>query len=201
MMEWLKKILEGAEVTDGALNAEALQNTIEKEFPKYAIPKTQFNEVNEKLKTANETIEQLKKDNQDNELLQQQVNAYKTKVEELETAAADTQKEYALREKLQEAGAVDPEYLIYKQGGLEKFAFDKDGKPVGIDDLLKPLKESSPHLFKNEQRGGYEPRGGGKPSVSNPFAKETWNLTKQGEILRSNPTQAAELAAAAGVKL
>lgn len=100
MMEWLKKILEGAEVTDGALNAEALQNTIEKEFPKYAIPKTQFNEVNEKLKTANETIEQLKKDNQDNELLQQQVNAYKTKVEELETAAADTQKEYALREKL-----------------------------------------------------------------------------------------------------
>ena len=201
MMEWLKTIIEGAVVTNGVLDAEALQSAIEKEFPKHAVPKSDFNDLNSRLTAANNTIENLKKNNQDNEALQNEVETYKGKVKQLEAAAANTQKKYALREKLQEAGAVDPEYLIYKQGGLEKFTFDKDGKPVGIDDLLKPLKESSPHLFKNEQRGGYDPRGGGKPPVSNPFAKDTWNLTKQGEILRSNPTQAAELAAAAGVKL
>lgn len=37
--------------------------------------------------------------------------------------------------------------------------------------------------------------------MANPFAKETFNLTKQGELLRSSPEQAKALAAAAGVTL
>ena len=39
------------------------------------------------------------------------------------------------------ATAVDADYLIYNQGGIDKFTFDKDGKPVGVDDILKPLRE------------------------------------------------------------
>lgn len=201
MLEWLKTIIENATVTDGVLDAEALQEEIEKEFPKHAVPKSDFNDLNGKLAAANGTIKNLKKNNQDNEALQNEVETYKNKVKELETAAANTQKEYALREKLQESGAVDPEYLIYKQGGLEKFTFDKDGKPVGIDDILKPLKESSPHLFKTEQNGGYDPKGGGRPIVNNPFANETLNMTEQGRMLRDNPEKARQMAAVAGVKI
>ena len=164
------------------------------------IPKERFDEVSGKLKEANATIDKLKKDNQDNEELQKQVNQYKTKVTQLETVAANTQKEYALKDKLKEAGVVDVDYVIYKQGGIDKFTFDKDGKPIGVDDVLKPMKESSPHLFKSSG-GGYVPAGGGNPPASNPFAKDTWNLTEQGKLFRENPAQARQLAAAAGVKL
>ena len=45
----------------------------------------------------------------------------------------------------------DPDYIIYKHGGVDKFAF-ADGKPVGIEDTLKPYRESSPSLFKVEQK-------------------------------------------------
>ena len=164
------------------------------------IPKERFDEVSGKLKEANATIDELKKDNQDNEELQKQVNQYKTKMTELETAAANIRKEYVLKDKLKEAGVADADYVIYKQGGLDKFTFDKDGNPIGVDDVLKPFKESFPHLFKS-LGGGYVPAGGGNPPASNPFAKDTWNLTEQGKLFRENPAQARQLAAAAGVKL
>lgn len=165
------------------------------------VPKERFDEVNGKLKEANTTIETLRKDNTSNEELQRQVTEYKTKVTQLETSAANTRKEYALKDKLKEAGVTDADYIIYKQGGLEKFTFDSDGKPIGIDDVLKPLKESSPHLFKADGNGGYNPAGGGTPPAKNPFAKDTFNLTEQGKLYRENPEQARQLAAAAGVKL
>lgn len=165
------------------------------------VPKERFDEVNGKLKEANTTIDTLRKNNQDNEELQKQVNQYKTKAAELEAAAANTQKEYALKDKLKEAGAVDADYIIYKQGGLDKFTFDKDGKPIGIDDVLKPMREASPHLFKEQRGGGYDPAGGKNPPASNPFAKETWNMTEQGKLFKENPVQARQMAAAAGVKL
>ncbi|MDO4295028.1 MAG: phage scaffolding protein [bacterium] len=165
------------------------------------VPKERFDEVNGKLKEANGTIETLKKNNTDNEALQKQVKQYKDKVTELETAAANTQKEYALKDKLKEAGVVDADYIIYKQGGLDKFTFDRDGKPIGVDDILKPMKETTPHLFQKSGTGGYNPTGGGTPPAKNPFAKDSFNLTEQGKLLRENPAQARELAAAAGVKL
>lgn len=165
------------------------------------VPKERFDEVNGKLKEANTTIDSLKKGNADNEELQKQVKEYKEKVTSLEAAAANTRKEYALKEKLTAAGVLDADYVIYKQGGIEKFVFDKDGSPVGIDDTLKPLKESSPHLFKTEQPGGYKPNGGGNPPAANPWKKDSFNLTEQGRIYKENPTQAKELAAAAGVTI
>ncbi len=165
------------------------------------VPKERLDEVCGKLKEANTTIETLRKNNSDNEELQKQVKQYRDRVEELEKASANTAKEYALREKLTAAGALDADYLIYKQGGLEKFTFDKDGKPIGVEDVLKPLRESSPHLFKTEPGADYRPAGGGNPPASNPFAKETYNLTEQGKLLRDNPAQARQLAAAAGVKI
>lgn len=165
------------------------------------VPKEQFDEVNGKLKEANTTIDTLKKSNADNEELQKQVKEYKEKVTILEATAANTRKEYALKDKLKEAGVVDADYIIYKQGGIDKFTFDKEGNPVGIDDVVKPLKESSPHLFKTEPGADYKPAGGGTPPSENPFAKDSFNLTEQGKLLRENPAQAKALASAAGVTI
>ena len=50
-------------------------------------------------------------------------------------------------------------------------------------------------LEKAEIKDG---NGGG---TSNPFAKDTFNLTEQGRLLKENPAQAKEMAALAGVTL
>ena len=201
-MEWLKEILEKAVITDGKLDVEAAVKAINAEFPKHAVPKQDYNDKVKELSTASETIKDLKKNNADNAELQQKVKDYEVETARLKTEADNTRKEYALKDKLKEAGVTDADYIIYKQGGLDKFTFDKDGKVIGLDDVLKPMRESSPHLFKNAGgTGGYDLAGGGKPPVNNPFAKETCNLTEQGRLFKQNPEQARQMAAAAGVKL
>ena len=201
-MEWLKEILEKAVITDGKLDVEAAVKAINAEFPKHAVPKQDYNDKVKELSTASETIEDLKKNNADNAKLQQKVKDYEVETARLKTEADNTRKEYALKDKLKEAGVTDADYIIYKQGGLDNLTFDKDGKVIGLDDVLKPMRESSPHLFKNAGgAGGYDPAGGGKPPVNNPFAKETYNLTEQGRLFKQNPEQARQMAAAAGVKL
>lgn len=160
------------------------------------IPKERLDEVSGRLKEANATIETLKKDNQDNAELQKQVSQYKEKITQLETDAANTRRESALKETLRAAGAADADYLIYKLGGLGKFTFDKEGKPVGVEDLIKPMRETSPYLFKASV--SYKPAGGGNPPASNPWAKESFNLTEQGRIYKENPALAKQMASAAG---
>lgn len=156
--------------------------SINAEFPKQAVPKQDYNDKVKELNTANDTIKDLKKNNADNADLQKKVEDYETEVANLKTAAANTKKEYALKDKLREAGATDADYIIYKQGGLDKFTFNKDGEVIGLDDVLKPMKESSPHLFKTAGGTKYNPAGGGNPPTVNPFAKDTFNLTEQGRM-------------------
>lgn len=204
-MEWLKAILEKAEIKDGKLDVDAVMNAAQKEFPKYAVPKDDFNTKVEELKTANGTIEELKKSNGDNEELQKKIGDYEIEIKNLKKTAENTSKTYALKESLTKQGVIDPDYLIYKAGGLDKFTFDKEGKPVGVEEAVKPYKEDTTmaHLFKQEQqKPQYHPNGGsGGSGTDNPFAKDTFNLTEQGRLLKENPAQAKELAALAGVTL
>lgn len=201
-MEWLKTILEKAKLTEeGKLDVDAVMSEVQKEFPHHAVPKADFNDKTKELKAANETIAELKKENGDNEALQKKVGEYEEKISNLEKSAQDTAKTYALKEQLSKQGVLDPDYLIYKQGGIEKFTFDKENRPVGVEEMLKPYREDKAmgHLFRQEQL--YKPQGGNAGGTENPFAKETFNMTKQGELLKSNPEQARALAAAAGVTI
>lgn len=203
-MEWLKAILEKAEIADGKLDVDAVMNAVQKEFPKHAVPKEDFNAKVKELETANGTITELKKSNGDNEELQKKIGDYEAEIKNLKKSAEDTEKNYALKEQLSKQGVLDPDYLIYKAGGLEKFNFDKEGKPIGVEEAVKPYKEDATmvHLFKQEQqKPPYNPKNGGAGGVTNPFAKDTFNLTEQGRMLKENPAQAKELAAAAGVTL
>lgn len=63
---------------------------------------------------------------------------------------SDLQKEYALKDALRNQGALDPDYIMYKHGGIDKFAFDSQGNPIGLSDILKPMMEASPALFKKD---------------------------------------------------
>lgn len=199
-MEWLKVILEKTTVTDGKLDVDALMKTITTEFPKHAVPKSEYNAKADELKAANTTIENLKKSNKENEELQTEIDGYKNQIKTLQTAEANTKKTYALKDLLKEKGCLDPDYLIYKHGGLDKFTFDAEGKPIGVDDVIKPYKESSPMLFQKQQQM-YKPGAGDSGGSVNPFAKDTWNLTEQGRLYKENPAQAREMAAAAGTTI
>lgn len=162
------------------------------------VPRARLDEVSKELKSANKTIGELKEANRSNEALQQKVTAYEGEIAQLKADAEVSKKTAALKEKLAAAGLIDPEYVIFKRGGVDKFSFDKEGAPVGVEDTVKALRDSAPHLFKKQ---GYEPAGGGGAPVKNPWAKDALNLTEQGRIFRENPAQARELAAAAGVQI
>lgn len=184
-MEWLKTILEKATITDGKLDIDATMKSINAEFPKHAVPKQDYNDKVKELSTANDTIKDLKKNNADNADLQKKVEDYETEVANLKTAAANTKKEYALKDKLREAGATDADYII-----------QSDNLAVFIE---RELIQTA--LFKTAGGTKYNPAGGGNPPTVNPFAKDTFNLTEQGRMLRQYPEQAREMAAAAGVKI
>ena len=73
-----------------------------------------------------------------------------------------------------------------------------------MEEAVKPYKEdiTMAHLFKQEQqKPPYNPKDGNGGGTSNPFAKDTFNLTEQGRLLKENPAQAKEMAALAGVTL
>ena len=114
MLEWLQSILEGAAVTDGKLDVAVVMNTVKTEFPKYAVPKDDFNAKVNELKTATDTITTLKKDVGDNEELQKKIKAYEDQIKALQADQVKTARTYALKARLTEAGAIDPDYLIYK---------------------------------------------------------------------------------------
>ncbi len=156
------------------------------------------------IKTLNTTIKDLKESNADNEELQNTIQTLQTDLKNQQTANANMIKTYAVKEQLSKAGVLDPDYLIYKTGGIDKFTFDKENQPVGVEQMLKPYREDKTmaYLFKQErQKPIYNPQGGGAGGTVNPFAKETYNLTKQGELLKNNPEQAKVMAAAAGVTI
>ena len=171
---------------------------------KYEALEAEKGNLEAQIKTLNSTIADLKKNNSDNEELQKTIETLNGEMAKLKEDNIKAAKTFALTQSLQKAGVLDAEYLIYKAGGVDKFDFDKEGNPIGVEEALTPYKsdETMAHLFKREQKKPpYNPKGGSGSGETNPFAKETYNLTKQGELFKSNPEQAKAMAAAAGVTL
>lgn len=168
---------------------------------KYSQAVSEGENAKEQIKTLNATIAALKKDNKDNEEIQKTIKELQDELGKQKEANAATQRMYALKEKLSSAGVIDADYLIYKAGGIEKFNFDKDNQPVGVEDTIKPFREdaSMAHVFKTEKKPPYNPKGGGEGLKDNPFSKETFNLTKQGQLYKESPEIAKQMAAEAGI--
>ena len=84
---------------------------------------------------------------------------------------------------------------------LDKVSVDGENL-IGIKEQLDALKISDAYLFEPIM-SGREPSGGGSSYENepkdNPFKKETWNLTKQGQLFKENPELYKKLKAAAGL--
>ena len=79
--------------------------------------------------------------------------------------------------------------------------FGKDGvTPLTLAEWVDALVSDAPHLFEANAGSGAAGSGGGAAgnrSVRNPFKKETWNLTEQMKLQKTDPALAARLKAAA----
>jgi hypothetical protein len=77
----------------------------------------------------------------------------------------------------------------------------KDGvSPMTLAEWVDGLVSDAPHLFEANAGGGAAGSGSGgagNRSVKNPFRKETWNLTEQMKLQKSDPQLAARLKASA----
>lgn len=175
------------------------------------IPKSRFNEINEKNKDLvaqiadrDKQLTTLKKAAGDNESLKAQIeNLQKANKEQKDAADAriktlqlDSAIKLALGESVQDLDIVSS---LIKRDAL---VLGEDGKVSGLKEQVEELHKTKPFLFKQEVgMPSYHPRGGSGPLMDNPFAKETFNLTKQGQMLKENPKKAREMASAAGVKI
>lgn len=152
-MDWLKDLLKD-KVPEEALE-ETLQS-INKEFPKHAIPKNVFNEKNEELNTTKKQLEEqktlmevLKQKANSVEEYEQKINDWSTKYNELEKNAQDqianitkkTQFNELLINKVPDSAR---DLLVDRY--MDKVQID-DGKIKDPDILLESMKKERPELF------------------------------------------------------
>lgn len=114
-------------------------------------------------------------------------------------------REAARAEGVQESAIVDVEtraidsglFKIDSRGRLVRFenggpVLNSDGKPGSVHDWVRDQRPTAPHWW------GHPAQTEGKDPVVNPWSKEHWNLTEQGQVFQHDPARARRLAAAAG---
>ena len=203
----IKELLTNLKIaeTDHAEAEKAVKDFLDGAY----VPKTRFNEVNEKSKLFEKQVSErdsqlkdLKKNVGDNEALKAQIEQLQKTNKEQKDASEkamhdlrmNTAIKLAIGDKAQDseivAGLIDKDKIILSE----------DGKVTGLNEQLANLQKDKAFLFKAVEPPNYTPNGGGSPQIKNPFAKETFNLTAQGQMLKTNPEQARALASAAGIK-
>lgn len=174
------------------------------------VTKARFNEVNEskkgletQLTERDKQLESLKKSSGDSDALKAQIKELQAANEtaKAESEARIKELQFTNAIKLAVADKAQDTDIVSSLFDKGKLILSEDGKVTGLDEQLKTLMESKPFLFKGQTKPNYNPAGGGNPNTKNPFAKDTFNLTEQGKMLRNNPEQARSMAAEAGVTI
>ena len=193
--EYLKSLELSEEIIDKIMDengkdVEAVKN-------KYA----DYDNIKVQLKEANKQIENFK--NMDIDKIKKAADDWKKKFdkseqthkEQIDKLKKETAIKTAIADKAQD---ID---IVAKLFDMDKITVDEDGKVSGVDKELTAMQESKKFLFKtNEVQVDYTPRSGKIKSI-NPFAKDTFNLTEQGQLLKDDPEKAKALAAEAGTKI
>jgi hypothetical protein len=101
--------------------------------------------------------------------------------------------------KLGDNGAVQ----VVDGSGQVRYSKTDGVTPMTLEEWAGELIASAPHLFESNAGGGAAGNGSGGAGTGgdvNPWKKETFNLTKQGQLVTANPERARQLCIAAGGK-
>lgn len=172
-MEWLKKLLEGAKKKDdGSVDIDDLMKQVKVEFPKNAVPKEQYNQKTEEVKTLKGQLKE--RDTQLNDLKEEfkDTAGLKEKVTELETTNKTQKETYekqlsdiafnnALEKSLSDYKIKDSKLIMAL---IDKDKLKVDGDTViGLKEQIEPLQKSHDFLFEKEVKGtGSFGTGGGQ---------------------------------------
>lgn len=206
----LKEILKNQGLTDEQISSvvkemkdnKVYTTSLENADERYSKLKGQKADVDELLKTANLTIDDLKKNNKDNTKLQKTIKEHETTIETLKKEAEKKDFNYALDSALKDNKCKNAKALKALLD-LDNIKFN-EGELEGLDSQIEKLKESDSYLFDDDTPGNTGTPGGKKRTHSqnaNPFAEATFNLTEQGKLFKDNPEKARELASLAGIEI
>lgn len=158
-------------VVNGLAGVKIYLSANEKIDTRYEKLKGQKELLDDQLKTANETIDTLKKDNGSNADLQAEVKKYKDANKDLQDKydrdVVEVEKKQQVISALAKEGAIHAD-LLAASVDLSKIEL-KDGKISGHKDIFKDLKENYKDQFKEKDpeeggngAGGYQyvPPGG-----------------------------------------
>jgi len=172
-MDWLKKLIE-KHTKDGVLDMEILMKDVNKEFPKYAVPKDQYNTLSETKKKLEQDLSDRDKQLEDLKKIDAEGLEAKIEVLQNENKAAKEKYEADMKEltltnaiKLAIAGKVHDESIVSGLIDKSKLIVGDDGQIVGLEEQLTSLKESKAFLFKtDDQNNNQQQKPGFK--VGNP---------------------------------
>lgn len=176
----LVDILKAQELTDEQITKiqasmkenKIYETSLENADERYNKLKTQKDDLKGQLDTANTTIEDLKKNNKDNETLQNTIKDHEATIANLQKEAETKDFNYALDNALKESKCKNTKAIkaLLNMEGIKL----NEGKFEGLEEQLKTLKESDSYLFEaGEKSGGSGFNPGGEPP------KEKGDSTKQ----------------------
>lgn len=169
-----KELLKTQNLTDEQINnitakmkEEKIYTTsLENADERYTKLKGQKADLDEQIKAANTTITELKKNNKDNEALQQTIQDHEATIENLKKESAQKDFNYALDSALKDNKCKNAKALKALLD-LDNIKFN-EGKLEGLEGQLNALKESDGYLFDtsnpapgNTGGTGNHPRVGG----------------------------------------
>jgi hypothetical protein len=136
-------------------------------------------------------------------------DSWKLKAEKANEAARKNALDRDLTDALNDAGVINPSFAKAARNMLAsdvqmsdegKPFIDTDMGPLGLAEHVKrwAAGEGKDFVTAPKGGGGKSGEGSGTAGDSNPWKTETRNLTRQAEIMKTEPALAAQLKAAAG---
>lgn len=176
-MDWIKELLKDVvaeDKLDGALES------IKKEFPKHATPKSEFNDKIAEIKTLNETIDAVQAQLKEFEGVDQTIEEYKAKAEKASQELETVKSEAELREKNRNKSdklknalskKANPETidLLLGKFDIEELNLNEAGEIVDVDSKIDVVLNQYPSLKTKTTVDTPPPPGGNQtPPVDGP---------------------------------
>ncbi len=122
-------------------------NYVSKE--KYSALETDNGSIAQQLKTAQDLIEELKKNTGGDENLQSKISEYESTINTLQEQLRQEKLDSAVKIALLEADCKDVDYITFKLREKGELTLDDTGKVKGIEDKLAALKTQFPDQFQS----------------------------------------------------